>query len=154
MRKRYVAALSALGLAVAGAVPLLAGTAEASEGQAERYIVSFDGNAVSRALSAVGLSAVRELATGDAVVNATKSQLAKLQAVPGVTVEKDAWMTAQSVPNDPLYAQQWDLSEPTGGINAPGAWNVASGQGVTVAVIDTGITPHSDLNANVLPGYD
>jgi serine protease len=29
-----------------------------------------------------------------------------------------------------------------------------NGAGVTVAVIDTGITPHSDLSANVLPGFD
>ena len=36
----------------------------------------------------------------------------------------------------------------------PGAWDVATGTGVTVAVIDTGITAHPDLDANVLPGYD
>jgi serine protease len=36
----------------------------------------------------------------------------------------------------------------------PTAWDTADGSGVTVAVIDTGITNHSDLNANVVPGYD
>src|SRR5690606_34967652 len=33
-------------------------------------------------------------------------------------------------------------------------WDVTNGAGVVVAVLDTGITNHSDLNANVLPGYD
>ena len=36
----------------------------------------------------------------------------------------------------------------------PGAWDVSTGQRPTVAVIDTGITAHPDLDANVLPGYD
>ncbi|KAF1013906.1 MAG: Extracellular basic protease [Stenotrophomonas maltophilia] len=34
------------------------------------------------------------------------------------------------------------------------AWDKATGTGVVVAVIDTGITNHPDLNANILPGYD
>ena len=36
----------------------------------------------------------------------------------------------------------------------PGAWDIATGTGVVVAVIDTGITAHPDLDANILPGYD
>ena len=39
------------------------------------------------------------------------------------------------VPNDPLYAQQWHLPR----IGAEAAWSYACGQGVTVAVIDTGV---------------
>src|SRR5439155_26204113 len=35
-----------------------------------------------------------------------------------------------------------------------GAWDTTSGAGVTVAVLDTGITPHSDLTGNVIAGYD
>ncbi|AWH35803.1 protease [Stenotrophomonas sp. ZAC14D1_NAIMI4_6] len=60
------------------------------------------------------------------------------------------------VPNDPLYAQyQWHLSNPTGGINAPSAWDVSQGEGVVVAVLDTGILPqHPDLVGNLLEGYD
>lgn len=60
------------------------------------------------------------------------------------------------VPNDPLTYYQWNLAigGGAGGIGAVGAWNVSRGEGINVAVIDTGITDHSDLNANILPGYD
>ncbi|WP_369976958.1 S8 family peptidase [Xanthomonas bundabergensis] len=62
----------------------------------------------------------------------------------------------QLVPNDPLYAQyQWHLSSATGGINSPAAWDVSKGDGVVVAVLDTGILPnHPDVAVNLLQGYD
>lgn len=56
-------------------------------------------------------------------------------------------------PNDTLYPQQWNLHG-TKGISAPEAWQTTQGAGVTVAVIDSGIVKHPDLDANVLPGYD
>ncbi|MFF4983811.1 S8 family serine peptidase [Streptomyces sp. NPDC001046] len=59
-----------------------------------------------------------------------------------------------AAPNDTEYPSQWDLFEPTGGMNVPGAWDTSTGDAVTVAVIDTGYAPHSDLNAAVVPGYD
>jgi serine protease len=43
-------------------------------------------------------------------------------------------------PNDPYYSLQWNLDNNTGsGINTEEAWNISKGQGVTIAVIDTGI---------------
>lgn len=56
-------------------------------------------------------------------------------------------------PNDTLYPQQWNLHG-TKGLATPEAWKTAQGAGVTVAVIDSGIVKHPDLDANVLPGYD
>jgi serine protease len=62
---------------------------------------------------------------------------------------------ALRLPNDPLYSQQWALSDPVGGVNAPAAWDLQIGSpSVTVAVIDTGITTHPDLAGKILPGYD
>ena len=79
-------------------------------------------------------------------------------------VEIDARIKPQWVPNDPLYdSRQWNLQPPgpgrEGGANLPGAWDVArgevaSGQGVVVAVVDTGLRPHVDLASRLLPGYD
>lgn len=50
---------------------------------------------------------------------------------------------ASFAPNDPLYAQQWNLQQ----INMPKAWDVNHGKGVVVAVLDTGIAyeDHDDF---------
>jgi serine protease len=75
-------------------------------------------------------------------------------------VEPDTVMTIGSTPDDPLYSKQWALSSNqkpgiiTAGIRAEGAWDMANGAGVVIGVVDSGITSHSDLNPNVLPGYD
>lgn len=69
-------------------------------------------------------------------------------------VEPDRILQPMFVPNDTHYPQQWALSDATGGISAPLAWDQATGQGVTIAIIDTGVRPHADLVANLLPGYD
>ena len=62
---------------------------------------------------------------------------------------------ATLVPNDPMYSQQWALSDPVGGVNAPTAWDLDIGSAdVTVGVVDTGITVHPDLAGRILPGYD
>ena len=60
----------------------------------------------------------------------------------------------QLIPNDNLFSGQWDKHEITGGIRADKAWNLATGKGVTVAVLDTGYRNHKDLTPNILPGYD
>ena len=68
--------------------------------------------------------------------------------------EPDRILRPMYVPNDSLYSNQWSLFDSTGGIRAPAAWDKATGLGVTVAVIDTGVRPHADLVANLLPGYN
>src|SRR5688572_29940622 len=68
--------------------------------------------------------------------------------------EPDRIMRKVFTPNDTQYNQQWHYFEAAGGINAPPAWDKATGTGIVVAVIDTGYRPHADLNANILPGYD
>lgn len=58
---------------------------------------------------------------------------------------------AGPVPDDPLYGQQWSLPA----VGAATAWTVAGlTGGTTVAVVDTGMLPHPDLDGRVLPGYD
>lgn len=58
-----------------------------------------------------------------------------------------------AVPNDPHFNRQWSLPM----LDLPAAWDLTQGQGVTVAVLDTGVdTSHLDLidNLNLADGYD
>jgi serine protease len=68
--------------------------------------------------------------------------------------EPDRRMFAQLTPNDSSYTSQWDLYDATGGIRAPAAWDLATGLGVVVAVIDTGLHLHADLVGQTVAGYD
>ncbi|MFC5568723.1 S8 family peptidase [Lysobacter yangpyeongensis] len=70
-------------------------------------------------------------------------------------VEVDQKMKALMTPNDTHYGTYlWGMQTSTGGIRADQAWNTTNGNGVVVAVLDTGYTDHSDLVGNILPGYD
>ncbi|MBT2447717.1 S8 family serine peptidase [Streptomyces sp. ISL-43] len=106
----------------------------------------------------------RRLGTGAALVNLggatapsdAAAVIAQFRADPDVAyVELDSRAYALAVaPNDTEYAKQWDLFEPTAGMNVQAAWDKSTGSGVTVAVIDTGYVAHSDVAPNVVAGYD
>ena len=78
--------------------------------------------------------------------------------------EIDERIQPQYSPGDPYYgSSQWNLRSSApgieGGASLPGAWDFglgasASGQGVVVAVLDTGIRSHAELAGRLLPGYD
>ncbi|MEU9300964.1 S8 family serine peptidase [Streptomyces sp. NPDC048269] len=102
----------------------------------------------------------RRLGTGAALVSLgspadAAKVMAQFRADPDVAyVEPDSRAYALATPNDTEYAKQWDLFEPTAGMNVPAAWGKTTGSGVTVAVIDTGYVAHSDVAPNVVAGYD
>lgn len=115
----------------------------------------------------VKMKHLRTTATGAHVIQMPKNQfrsmnasqmqsmLASLQSDPNVEyAHYDRLLQPMATPNDTQYNNQWHYYEPTGGLNLPTAWDTSTGQGVVVAILDTGITAHPDLDANVLPGYD
>jgi serine protease len=61
---------------------------------------------------------------------------AEIHLVPeGEVAEEDPDPRAKGFPNDPQYKYQWHLDQ----IGMPEAWKIAGGDGVIVAVIDTGV---------------
>jgi serine protease len=68
--------------------------------------------------------------------------------------EPDRIMTHSATPTDPRYNDQWHYYDTVGGLRLPAAWDISTGTGVVVAVIDTGYRPHADLSGQILPGYD
>ena len=68
--------------------------------------------------------------------------------------EPDRIMTHSATPADPRFTDQWHYYDAVGGLRLPTAWDISTGAGVVVAVIDTGYRPHADLAGQILPGYD
>jgi serine protease len=116
----------------------------------------------------LSLSIERELATGGVLIRAqgpagsrgasaidSERVMVELAKNPNVSkIEPNKRVHAFFVPNDTRYSEQWDMFNATGGMNVQSAWDVATGSGVVVAVIDTGIAPHSDLSGQTVAGYD
>ena len=114
-------------------------------------------------MRAIQLQHVRRMALGaDVIVSShaldrasADTLMRRLASDPRVEyVEVDARMRPALEPNDPQYASaQWHYKAPIAGrygINAPLAWDRASGAGVVVAVLDTGSTVHSDMQGQTV----
>jgi len=108
---------------------------------------------------------LRTTANGAAVVRASRAMskaesdafLARLRSDANVKYAQPDYVrhALDVTPNDPQFSVlQWDFTDATGGVRAPAAWDISSGEGVVVAVLDTGYTDHPDLVGNIVPGYD
>ncbi|MFI7743907.1 S8 family serine peptidase [Kocuria rhizosphaericola] len=153
-----------------------AGPADGAAGATDRVVVKFRDGAVpedshdvvyAQAADRSGGAGLEEttatadgaqvLRTGGMLAGAELEALTTaLEQDPAVEyAEPDLLATTAAVPNDPSYATlQWSLWDDPAGLGMPLAWDRATGAGQTIAVVDTGITSHPDLDANVLPGYD
>ncbi len=85
--------------------------------------------------------------TLDPLADAEKVAQAYLADASVKSAEPDRIANVSLVPNDTFYpTNQWAMPL----INAPAAWNIATGAGVTIAIIDTGVfSTHPDLAGNL-----
>lgn len=75
--------------------------------------------------------------------------LANLKSDPRIKyAELDQVVEPAIIPNDPNFSYQWQHTS----IRSQGAWDITQGQGVVVAVIDTGVNPVPDMSP-ILVGY-
>lgn len=98
--------------------------------------------------------------SSDVVTYAEPDYLASVQGEPdvrGASYARDASAPASPLsllvtsPNDPLYSQQWHHDR----VDSPRAWDYARGEGITVAIVDTGVNcAHADLSGRCVSGYD
>lgn len=121
---------------------------QASNGAPVRDVTLGFGRGIAANMYSIVPSRAVDGAAGTQLLRA----LAKLPFL--ATVEPILRAQGSLVPNDPLYTAQWGLVSASYGINPQLAWDLTRGKGTTVAVLDSGIASHSDLNASIVPGYD
>lgn len=117
----------------------------------------------------VDVKFLRNTSTDDAVIQTSKSLnkyqakefMEKVASDPDVaSVEPDyinhpAYLQDVTFQyNDPQYSKQWNLTNPTTGVQNTGNARLRRGAHVKVAVLDTGYVPHPDLVTGMANGYD
>ncbi|MDH7452332.1 S8 family serine peptidase [Luteimonas composti] len=119
---------------------------------------------LSRGLDRVEAEAlVRQLQADPNVVSVRADRLRQIAR----SAERLPDVQPAYIPNDPDFIEyQWHMLAPDGtatfdggpnrgGANVPAAWDLADGTGVTIAVLDTGITAHPDVDTSFADaGYD
>jgi thermitase len=85
-------------------------------------------------------------------VNAEQKILEKLQNNPNIKfAELDKKVSISLSSNDPYFGSQYHLKK----IGADTAWDTTQGEGITIAILDSGVdATHPDLKNNLLPGYN
>jgi hypothetical protein len=152
-------------------------TSDASPVVTDRFVVKFSGATKTSPVerdksydkveqeSGIPVDEVRTTASGAQVIT-TDKPLSQTEAMKLLSSLNDETNVVSAEPDliaypaalnpiDELYPEQWHLQydEPAA-LRISNAWDRSTGAGQVVAVIDSGITKHSDLDAAILPGYD
>src|SRR5664279_2518861 len=149
---------------LAGALPLVTAPAEAHEPLWMLRSASVNANPatiVGTAPPGESMEVVFTSATADGprITTTPVTNAAEARKVIEAAQDKDSTLAvgmAQPVAiaeADPLRSQQWALDP--GHLSASSVWATTKGGGVTVAVVDTGVSGnHPDLAGRVLKGFD
>ena len=66
-------------------------------------------------------------------------------------VELDKKYSSSLIPNDEYFGWAWHHSQ----IGTPAAWDISQGNGITIAVLDSGVfSAHPDLATNIVSGWN
>jgi serine protease len=127
---------SAQNLAQSGGLPILDYTATATASGQQPVVCVAPGTATSCAFKGLAPNVTYSVSVSARNLRGATASLA------GVT------------PLDAMFKDQWYLTSKYG-INATNAWSKTMGsKDIVVAVLDSGITKHPDLDNQVVPGYD
>lgn len=95
--------------------------------------------------------AIQQNKTPNQIIDEIANKLSDNPQISYATRDKKMKMVSYS------HDDQWDAFAPPGGVAVDGpngAWQITKGDpSIVVAVIDTGIAHHADLEKNVIPGY-
>ncbi|HSN29401.1 MAG TPA: S8 family serine peptidase [Kofleriaceae bacterium] len=117
-------------------------------------LVDNSGEAAATKLYRAHVDPSREQAIIDALSKRSDVEIAEPDSIMALSPEEmqpiqvaETKPTDPGYPNDPLYKKQWHMRQ----IGMPQAWKLADGNGVVVAVLDTGVGFEDYKNMHLLP---
>ena len=124
----------------------------------DRFIVTYTDEAKQRKQQNEGnRDAIQDIANDvkDTVDVASESLNVDTQILRSTSTDDAVIQTSKTLNNnDPQYSKQWNLTNPTTGVQNTGNARLRRGAYVKVAVLDTGYVPHPDLVTGMANGYD
>lgn len=128
--------------------------------QGETFAQQSEAESLNRLLDVIQVSQAELMSPGSATYQihyTTNTDAAELAATiaahPAVVYAEPNYVRRlmRTEPNDPFVREQWALTN----IQAYEAWDITTGAGVPIAVLDTGVmSSHPDLSGNVGTGYN